>query len=532
VDVVCGIVDESYRMCDAATLRATEMAVPDSRKSSNGAQGLAKEFQKSIAKVSKKRKQGKTGAGAGAGAGARKPRGKIVLSYVVGVEKDLMVTEVTPRYMESAWHKVAELRCDDWWWDYCIKQVNNRVAQQAESATAAASRLANVRKRTSTKVTVDLTGDDDGAEAVTTTTALPVSADEAAATAAAVAAAEAAEVAAAAAAKRAQRAAVESNDMKQRVKHETNKVPTTLAAMKKSAAFCIKSQLGKYEMLRPDAKWTGAMLNGKKVYRRSDVATLHTAEKWKRHLRQVRADELEKPARAPNFEKANEYAKALKEREGTGVEATSKGMGTGKGKGKGKGAGKGKGKRGDEDEDYEDEECDHEEDDDEVGPQRKEEEEEDGGEEAPLVAAKDTKGLLYGEWQTDPWSPPPATAGKVPKNDHGNYEMWDGDLKLLPTGAQWLKMPKVAIVARQLGLDFAQVLTGFGRSAGRAVPTMEGIIVCQEHAGLLTEAYTAWAQKQVEAAYKKKEKKLLKRWTTLVTGILTHDRIRREYGQG
>ena len=55
-----------------------------------------------------------------------------------------------------------------------------------------------------------------------------------------------------------------------------------------------------------------------------------------------------------------------------------------------------------------------------------------------------TKGLLYGEWQTDPWSPPPAADGKVPKNDHGNYELWDGDLKLLPKGTTWLKMPKVS----------------------------------------------------------------------------------------
>ena len=93
-------------------------------------------------------------------------------------------------------------------------------------------------------------------------------------------------------------------------------------------------------------------------------------------------------------------------------------------------------------------------------------------------------------------------------------------------------IPKVAIVARQLSIDFAQALTGFGRSGGRAVPTMEGILVCQEHAGVLTEAYTAWAQKQVEEAHKRKEKKLLKRWTILVRGITTQDRIRREYGPG
>jgi hypothetical protein len=34
-------------------------------------------------------------------------------------------------------------------------------------------------------------------------------------------------------------------------------------------------------------------------------------------------------------------------------------------------------------------------------------------------------------------------AGVVPRNAHGNYELWDGDARLLPAGAEWLRLPKV-----------------------------------------------------------------------------------------
>ena len=201
-----------------------------------------------------------------------------------------MALQVTPRYMATAWQKVVETRCDEWWWDYCIKQVNDGVARAAETATAAAASLATARARTSQQVTVDLTDDADGAEAVTTTTTLPMSPGDRAATKAAMAAAVAAEAAAAAAAERARRAALESAELKRRVEPKAN-MPTSLAAMKKHPTYCIKAQLGKYEMVRPDAKACPKypLFKGHAVYYRRDVAVLHTADKWKRHLRQVRA---------------------------------------------------------------------------------------------------------------------------------------------------------------------------------------------------------------------------------------------------
>ena len=90
--------------------------------------------------------------------------------------------------------------------------------------------------------------------------------------------------------------------------------PTSLAAMKKHTHYCIKVQLGKYEMLAPTAKPCRdfPVFKGHKVYQRKDVSPLHTADKWKRKLRKVRSEEFDRPVRAPNLEKARAHAKEAK----------------------------------------------------------------------------------------------------------------------------------------------------------------------------------------------------------------------------
>jgi hypothetical protein len=57
----------------------------------------------------------------------------------------------------------------------------------------------------------------------------------------------------------------------------------------------------------------------------------------------------------------------------------------------------------------------------------------------------ESKMKLYGLWQTSPWQPPNCfdEFGKLPRNIHGNYELWGGEEKLLPKHTVWLRMPKV-----------------------------------------------------------------------------------------
>ena len=44
---------------------------------------------------------------------------------------------------------------------------------------------------------------------------------------------------------------------------------------------------------------------------------------------------------------------------------------------------------------------------------------------------------VFGEWQTDPYIPPPAVDGKVPRNEFGNVELFQ--MSMLPLGTTYLE---------------------------------------------------------------------------------------------
>jgi hypothetical protein len=48
---------------------------------------------------------------------------------------------------------------------------------------------------------------------------------------------------------------------------------------------------------------------------------------------------------------------------------------------------------------------------------------------------------LYGEWQTEPWSPPAAVNGIVPKNERGNVDLHGGAVQVEFTLPTALKAP-------------------------------------------------------------------------------------------
>jgi xeroderma pigmentosum group C-complementing protein len=84
---------------------------------------------------------------------------------------------------------------------------------------------------------------------------------------------------------------------------------------------------------------------------------------------------------------------------------------------------------------------------------------------------------MFGEWQTEEWTPPAAQNGRVPRNEHGNVEV-PPFAKALPVGTVHLRMAGVVAVVRQLGIDFAPALVGFEMQGGRMLPKLDGVVVC------------------------------------------------------
>ncbi|KDQ20907.1 hypothetical protein BOTBODRAFT_124782 [Botryobasidium botryosum FD-172 SS1] len=137
---------------------------------------------------------------------------------------------------------------------------------------------------------------------------------------------------------------------------------------------------------------------------------------------------------------------------------------------------------------------------------------------------------MYAEWQTELYQPMPIVDGKIPKNDFGNIDLYVASM--LPKGSVHVPYKGVAKVARQLGIDFAEAVTGFEFKKGHAHPVLTGIVVAAESEGLLLQAYWESAQAANEKERLKKQERVHRHWTRLIHGLRIRERLKSQYGGG
>lgn len=135
---------------------------------------------------------------------------------------------------------------------------------------------------------------------------------------------------------------------------------------------------------------------------------------------------------------------------------------------------------------------------------------------------------LYGEWQTEPYNPPEAIDGKVPRNSHGNVDLFQPEM--LPKGCAYIPYSGVFRSARELGVDYADACVRFKFHGRMAVPNLQGIVVCKENESKVLAHYF----KQLEIDIMKdneemaRQEILKRRRQALAVKIAT--RISTEYG--
>lgn len=96
---------------------------------------------------------------------------------------------------------------------------------------------------------------------------------------------------------------------------------------------------------------------------------------------------------------------------------------------------------------------------------------------------------LYGDWQTEADVVSPVTDGKIPRNQYGNVEVPPHVPRLAP-GLVHLNHPYIAKTCKALQVDYAAAMVGFERRRGGSVPVLQGVVVCEEHAAAVLEAYS------------------------------------------
>ena len=93
-----------------------------------------------------------------------------------------------------------------------------------------------------------------------------------------------------------------------------------------------------------------------------------------------------------------------------------------------------------------------------------------------------------------------------------------------------MEQPRLAGIARKLGIPYAPCMLGFERHGGRGTPSIRGIVVHDHNVGLIREAAIEWESHVVEKERNERRKEVLKKWKRLVVGLLTKERLEREYG--
>eukprot|EP00940_MAST-03C_sp_MAST-3C-sp2_P000865 g865.t1 len=266
--------------------------------------------------------------------------------------------------------------------------------------------------------------------------------------------------------KRHRRLAVEEQRLLKLVHSE--KMPTNLEGFKRHPVYCLEEHLGTRRIVREEDRdrAIAGMFKGRTVMLRAHVHDLLSSDMWfRKHLRVVRQDEIDKPYRT--LRKSSGNAK-----ETTAAAAASSSTASGQTVA------------------------------------------------AALAALADARNQirLYGRWQTDTWSRPVAKGGIVPRNRFGNVEVWSP--AHLPVGTVQIRSPHVKKCADLLGIDNADALVGFERRNGRTTPRFEGVVVCVEFVPMLADACREKEAEHQEELRRKRYVGILRRWRRLTKSLL------------
>ncbi|KAI8108137.1 hypothetical protein M9434_006167 [Picochlorum sp. BPE23] len=256
----------------------------------------------------------------------------------------------------------------------------------------------------------------------------------------------------------------EDKELDQKAIKELKALPTTIEGFKNHVEYVLKRHVGKYQILVPKAEAAG-MHKGEPYYFRKDLVDIHTADRWKRLGREVKPEELDRPC------------KKIKKRGAPKVEDLR-------------------------------------------SPENVGDIIDEGG--GQLMSS------YYAEWQTIPWSPPPAVDGKVPKNERGNIEAPPFATEL-PKGTVHVQLPQIAKICKKIGIEFAPALTGFDIRGGRSVPRIDGVVICQEFEEILRDAYAEDMRHQAHLAKLQRLKDGEAAWKDLLKALLTHYKVKKSY---
>lgn len=135
---------------------------------------------------------------------------------------------------------------------------------------------------------------------------------------------------------------------------------------------------------------------------------------------------------------------------------------------------------------------------------------------------------LFSRKQTEWIIPPPIGPDRqIPRNAFNNIDIYTPSM--VPRGATHLPLRGTMRICENMRISYAEACIGFEFGNKRAVPVIQGVVVADEHADAVRDA---WVIKEAERKRKEDAKKqvlALGLWKKMVVGLRIVERLRSEY---
>lgn len=133
---------------------------------------------------------------------------------------------------------------------------------------------------------------------------------------------------------------------------------------------------------------------------------------------------------------------------------------------------------------------------------------------------------LYTASQTDVFIPPPVLAGRIPKNNFGNLDIYVPSM--IPPGAVHIRAFDAIAAARALGIDYADAVTGFTFKGRKGTAVTCGIIVAKEYREAMEEVVLGLRWQREKAEMDRRTAEALRLWKRFMVGLRIRERLWRE----
>ena len=133
---------------------------------------------------------------------------------------------------------------------------------------------------------------------------------------------------------------------------------------------------------------------------------------------------------------------------------------------------------------------------------------------------------LFAISQTTLYTPPPVTAGLVPKNKFGNLDIFVPSM--IPAGGAHVHHALAARAAKLLGIDYSDAVTGFEFRNRQASAVIKGVVVASEYEEAVREVVKGFETEEEKERERKKAAEALALWRRWLLRL----RIRERLGMG